>query len=160
MNKKLDKEFNVLSNDDIKQCSDLQNALELINQENIITEIEPPEPKKFVVQKNNNISNLTKSSLEEKDEEELDEISDQADQAFYDLMNIAINTPLGKACGDIASAANNFLTIKLNSRLAKMEQRMKKLTYNLNKQKFEASLKKDDTSNIEENDGIVIIDED
>lgn len=159
MNKKLDEEFNVLSNDDIKQCSDLQNALELINQENIITEIEAPEPKKFVVQKNSNISNLTKTSLEEKDEEELDEISDQADQAFYDLMNIAINAP-GKACGDIASAANNFLTIKLNSRLAKMEQRMKKLTYNLNKQKFEASLKKDDTSNIEENDGIVIIDED
>nr|DAV04675.1 MAG TPA: hypothetical protein [Caudoviricetes sp.] len=159
MNKKLDEEFNVLSNDDIKQCSDLQNALELINQENIITEIEAPEPKKFVVQKNSNISNLTKTSLEKKDEEELDEISDQADQAFYDLMNIAINAP-GKACGDIASAANNFLTIKLNSRLAKMEQRMKKLTYNLNKQKFEASLKKDDTSNIEENDGIVIIDED
>lgn len=159
MNKKLDEEFNVLSNDDIKQCSDLQNALELINQENIITEIEAPEPKKFVVQKNSNISNLTKTSLKEKDEEELDEISDQADQAFYDLMNIAINAP-GKACGDIASAANNFLTIKLNSRLAKMEQRMKKLTYNLNKQKFEASLKKDDTSNIEENDGIVIIDED
>ena len=41
-----------------------------------------------------------------------------------------------------------------------LKQRMKKLTYNLNKQKFEASLKKDDTSNIEENDGIVIIDED
>ena len=90
-NKKLDEVFNVLSNDDIKQCSDLQNALELINQENIITEIEAPEPKKFVVQKNSNISNLTKTSLEEKDEEELDEISDQADQAFYDLMNIDIH---------------------------------------------------------------------
>lgn len=159
MNKKLDEEFNVLSNDDIKQYTDLQNALELINQENIITEIEPPEPKKFIVQKNKNITNLTKTSLEDKDEAELDEISDQADQAFYDLMDIAINNQ-GKACGDIASAANNFLTIKLNSRLAKMEQRMKKLTYNLNKQKFEASLKKDDTSNIEENDGIIIIDED
>ena len=35
-NKKLDKEFNILSNEEIQKCSDIQNALELINKENII----------------------------------------------------------------------------------------------------------------------------
>ena len=50
--KKLDQEFNVLSNEEIQQCADIENALELINKENIITEIEPLEQKKFIVQKN------------------------------------------------------------------------------------------------------------
>ena len=34
---KLNDEFNVLSNEEIEKCSDIQSALELINKENIIT---------------------------------------------------------------------------------------------------------------------------
>lgn len=157
MNKKLNEEFNILSNDVIEQCSDLQNALELINKENIITNIEPIEAKKFIVKKADTINDVTKASLEEKTDVELDEIANQADQAFYDLMDIAINTS-GKGCGDIASAANSFLNLKLNAKMAKIDSKMKKLNYELNKQKVEASLKKYDTPTIEnEDDGIVIL---
>lgn len=157
MNKKLNEEFNILSNDVIEQCSDLQNALELINQENIITNIEPIEAKKFIVKKNEEITDVTKATLEEKSDIELDEIANQADQAFYDLMDIAINTT-GKGCGDIASAANSFLNLKLNAKMAKIDSKMKKLNYELNKQKVEASMKKYDTPTIEnEDDGIIIL---
>lgn len=157
MNKKLNEEFNILSNDVIEQCSDLQNALELINQENIITNVEPIEAKKFIVKKNEEITDITKTTLEEKSDIELDEIANQADQAFYDLMDIAINT-VGKGCGDIASAANSFLNLKLNAKMAKIDSKMKKLNYELNKQKVEASIKKYDTPTIEnEDDGIIIL---
>lgn len=157
MNKKLNEEFNILSNDVIEQCSDLQNALELINQENIITNVEPIEAKKFIVKKNEEITDITKATLEEKSDIELDEIANQADQAFYDLMDIAINT-VGKGCGDIASAANSFLNLKLNAKMAKIDSKMKKLNYELNKQKVEASIKKYDTPTIEnEDDGIIIL---
>lgn len=156
--KKLDDEFNILSPSEIQQANDIASALNIINKENIVTETEPIELKKFIVQSNKNIKDLTKLSLEEKTEVELDFIADQANQAFTDLMDVALNTQ-GKACGDIASAANNFLTIKLNSKLAKIDAKMKKLNYELNKQKFEASLNKSnkDDDDEEEDDGIQII---
>lgn len=155
--KKLDDEFNILTSSEIKQANDIAAALSVINKENIVTEIEPMEVKKFIVQQNENIKDLSKLSLEEKTEVELDTIANQADQAFIDLMDIALNTQ-GKACGDIASAANNFLTIKLNSKLAKLDAKMKKLNYDLNKQKFEASLNKhNDDEDDDEDDGIQII---
>lgn len=122
--KKLDDEFNILSPSEIQQANDIASALNIINKENIVTETEPIELKKFIVQSNENIKDLTKLSLEEKTEVELDFIADQANQAFTDLMDVALNTQ-GKACGDIASAANNFLTIKLNSKLAKIDAKMK-----------------------------------
>lgn len=158
-NKKLDKEFNVLPIEELDEANDIAKALQVINQENIITEVEPLEVKKFIVEKNNDIKDLSKLSMEERNEKELDEIANQADQAFVELMDIALNTQ-GKACGDIASAANNFLNIKLNTRLAKVDAKMKKLNYELNKQKFEASLKKSSDSDDDEDDddGIQIID--
>ena len=113
--KKLDDEFNILSPSEIQQANDIASALNIINKENIVTETEPIELKKFIVQSNENIKDLTKLSLEEKTEVELDFIADQANQAFTDLMDVALNTQ-GKACGDIASAANNFLTIKLKKK--------------------------------------------
>ena len=130
--KKLDDEFNILSPSEIQQANDIASALNIINKENIVTETEPIELKKFIVQSNENIKDLTKLSLEEKTEVELDFIADQANQAFTDLMDVALNTQ-GKACGDIASA--------------------------LNKQKFEASLNKSnkDDDDEEEDDGIQII---
>ena len=67
-NKKLDSEFNILSDEEIQQCTDIQNALELINKENIITELEPIEQRKFIVKKNENIKDITKSELKEKEE--------------------------------------------------------------------------------------------
>lgn len=154
MNKKINEIFGVLSDEEVERCHDLQNALELINKENIVTGLEPIEAKKFIVKKNENID-LTQSDLKNKEDAELDEIANQADQAFTDLMDIALNAS-GKSCGDIASAANNFLNIKLNTRIAKMDAKMKKLNYELNKAKFEAS-KSDNTTDEDENDGIVII---
>lgn len=158
-NKKLDSEFNVLSAEEINQCTDIQNALELINKENIITELEPIEQRKFIVKKNENIKDLTKSELKEKEEIELDEIADQADQAFTDLMDIALNS-VGKSVGDISSSAQNFLNIKLNARLAKIDAKFKKLNHELQVKKLEASTKKveDASINIEEDDGIIILD--
>ena len=155
--KKLNEEFNILSDEEIKQCNDIQSALELINSENIITEVEPLEAKKFIVQKNDDLKNLTKANMEEKEDIELDEIANQADQAFFDLMDIAVNTQ-GKACGDIASAANSFLKIKLDSKLAKMDSKIKKMNLEIQKQKLEASKKQDTSNNYSEDDGIVIID--
>lgn len=158
-NKKLDSEFNILSDEEIQQCTDIQNALELINKENIITELEPIEQRKFIVKKNENIKDITKSELKEKEEIELDEIADQADQAFTDLMDIALNS-VGKSVGDISSSAQNFLNIKLNARLAKMDAKFKKLNHELQLKKFEASTKKfeDAPIDMEEDDGIVILD--
>lgn len=156
--KKLDEEFNVLSEEEIKQSNDIQTALTLINQEHVITETDPIEAKKFVVKQNEELKALTKSGMIEKDEAELDEISNQADQAFTDLMDIAVNTT-GKSCGDIASAANSFLKIKLDSRIAKLDAKMKKMNIELQKQKLEASKQNSGTSpQYEENDGIIIID--
>jgi len=154
--KKLNEEFNVLSNEEIEQCDDLKTALELINKENIITEVEPIEAKKFIVKKNEELKELSKSDMVEKTDIELDEISNQADQAFYDLMDIAINTQ-GKACGDIASAANNFLKIKLETRIAKMDTKIKQMNLELQRQKLEASKKEPDASEYPEDDGIIII---
>ena len=155
--KKLNEEFNVLSNEEIEQCNDIKNALELINKENIITEVEPLEAKRFIVKQNEELKELTKSGMVDKEDGELDEIANQADQAFTDLMDIAVNTT-GKSCGDIASAANNFLKIKLDSRIAKLDAKFKKLNIEIQKQKLEAS-KREDPSNpyAEEDDGIIII---
>lgn len=154
MNKNISNEFNILNVNDITDNADLKNALELINTENIITDVNPLEQKKFIVDKN---KDLNIKDFKDKSEYELDEISNQADKAFEELMNIAINTS-GKACGDIASAANNFLNIKLNTKLAKMDNKLKIMNYELNKQKIEASMKKYDASEVEpENDGIIII---
>ena len=140
--KKLNDELNVLSNEEIEQCNDIKNALELINKENIINE---------------ELKELTKSGMVEKEDIELDEIANQADQAFTDLMDIAVNT-VGKSCGDIASAANSFLKIKLDSRIAKLDAKFKKLNIEVQKQKLEASKKNTDTSNeYPEDDGIIII---
>ena len=90
---------------------------------------------------------------------ELDEIANQADQAFYDLMDIALNT-VGKSCGDIASSAHNFLNIKLNARLAKMDAKLKKMNHELQVKKFEASAHKvsDASEKYDEDDGIEILD--
>lgn len=110
--KKLNEEFNILSNEEIQQSNDIAQALALINQENIITETEPLEARKFIVKQNEELKQLTKSGMIEKNDAELDEIANQADQAFYDLMDIALNT-VGKSCGDIASSAHNLILRKL-----------------------------------------------
>jgi hypothetical protein len=158
MNKKLNEEFNVLSNEEISQCTDLQNALELINKENIITEIEPIELKKFSVAKKEEAKELASLPFEERSEKELDEISDQANSAFLDLMDIAVNST-GKGCADIASAANSFLNIKLSTKVAKIDAKMKRLNYELAKQKFESLNKPTSSDDEDDDDGIVIIDE-
>ena len=158
--KKLNEEFNVLSNEEIQQSNDIAQALALINQENIFTETEPLEARKFIVKQNEELKQLTKSGMIEKNDAELDEIANQADQAFYDLMDIALNT-VGKSCGDIASSAHNFLNIKLNARLAKMDAKLKKMNHELQVKKFEASANKvssDASEKYDEDDGIEILD--
>ena len=157
--KKLNEDFGILSNEELQQANDISAALAIINKENIVSEIEPLEAKKFIVEKNKDIKALsTKASFEEKNEFELDEIANQADQAFYDLMDIALNTQ-GKGCGDIASSAQNFLNIKLNARLAKTEAKFKKMNYDLQIMKLEASKKKVDDASDDDDDDVVIIEQ-
>lgn len=160
--KKLNEDFDIISEEELKQANDISTALALINSENVISEINPIEQKKFIVEKNKDLlQSKSKLSLEEKNDLELDEIANQADQAFFDLMNIAINNPHGRSCAELATTAQSFLTIKLNSRIAKAEAKFKKLNYDLQLKKFEASLhKNNDTSDENENnndDDIIII---
>lgn len=153
--RKVENDLGILSDDDIKASNDIAAALQLINQENVVTDMSAFETKKFIVEKNKDIKDLkTKASFEEKSELELDEIANQADQAFTDLMDISLNS-MGKACGDIASAAQSFLTIKLNSRLAKMDAKFKKLNHEIQLKKLELASKpkiKDDTTEDDEDD--------
>lgn len=156
--KKLNEEFNILTNEEIQCSNDIAQALALINQEGCIND-DPLEEKKFIVEKNKDIKALTsKASFEEKNEFELDEIANQADQAFYDLMDIAINTQ-GKACGDIASSAQSFLNIKLSAKLAKADAKFKKMNYDLQVMKLEATKRKSDNSTDDEDDDVVIIED-
>lgn len=136
--KTLDEEFGTLSQEEIETSDSLQQALALINQEGVISDVPEPELKKFIVAKKDEAKELAKLTDEEKTSKELDDIANQADQAFYDLMDIAINTQ-GKACGDIASAANNFLKIKLDTKLAKMDAKFKKMNQDIQMKKIEMS---------------------
>jgi hypothetical protein len=161
--KSLDEEFGTLSVEEIETSDSLQKALALINQEGVVSDVPEPEFKKFVVEKKNEAKDLAKLTDEEKSDKDLDEIANQADQAFYDLMDIAINTT-GKACGDIASAANNFLKIKLDTKLAKMEQKYKKMNQEIQLKKIEmTSLKssqKEEISEYDPSDDIIEINPD
>ena len=161
--KSLDEEFGTLSVEEIETSDSLQKALALINQEGVVSDVPEPELKKFIVEKKNEAKDLSKLTDEEKSEKDLDEIANQADQAFYDLMDIAINTT-GKACGDIASAANNFLKIKLDTKLAKMEQKYKKMNQEIQLKKIEmTSLKssqKEEISEYDPSDDIIEINPD
>ena len=161
--KSLDEEFGTLSVEEIETSDSLQKALALINQEGVVSDIPEPEFKKFVVEKKNEAKDLAKLTDEEKSEKDLDEIANQADQAFYDLMDIAINTT-GKSCGDIASAANNFLKVKLDAKLAKMEQKYKKMNHEIQLKKIEmTSLKssqKEEISEYDPSDDIIEINPD
>ena len=150
--KSLDEEFGTLSVEEIESSDSLQKALALINQEGVVSDVPEPEFKKFIVEKKNEAKELSKMTDEEKSEKDLDEIANQADQAFYDLMDIAINTT-GKACGDIASAANNFLKIKLDTKLAKLDAKYKKMNQEIQMKKIEmTSLKSSQKEQISEYD--------
>ena len=161
--KSLDEEFGTLSVEEIETSDSLQKALALINQEGVVSDIPEPEYKKFIVEKKNEAKELAKLTDEEKSEKDLDEIANQADQAFYDLMDIAINTT-GKACGDIASAANNFLKIKLDTKLAKLDAKYKKMNQDIQMKKIEmTSLKssqKEEISEYDPSDDIIEINPD
>lgn len=154
----IEDELNILSNDEIENSSDLQKALDLINKEQIIPEATALVKKNFIVKQNNEIKDLSKMDLEERTDVELDEIANQADSAFQELMDIAINSS-GKACGDISAAAQQFLNIKLQTRLSKTELKLKRMKQELDEKKFEATSKlKDDTSDDDfSDDGIVIL---
>ena len=161
--KSLDEEFGTLSTEEIEASDSLQKALALINQENVVSDVPEPELKKFAVVKKEEAKELAKLTDEQKSNKELDEIADQADQAFYDLMDIAINTT-GKACGDIASAAQSFLNIKLNAKLAKTEHRFKKLNQEIQLKRIEMTSLKSSQKDIENEyspeDDIIIVNPD
>ena len=55
-------------------------------------------------------------------------------------MDIAVNSS-GKACGDIASAAQQFLNIKMQAKMSKTELKLKKMKMELDKRKLELSSK-------------------
>jgi hypothetical protein len=144
--KSLDEEFGTLSVEEIESSDSLQKALALINQEGVVSDVPEPELKKFIVEKREEAKELINLTDEQKSNKELDEIANQADQAFYDLMDIAINST-GKACGDIASAAQSFLNIKLNARLAKSEHKFKKLNQEIQLKRIEMNSMKSSQSN-------------
>ena len=155
----IDEELNLLTNDDIEQCSDIQKALELINKEQVIPESKALVKRDFIVKENENLKKeLANLPEDERNDAELDKIADQADSAFYDLMDIAVNTT-GKACGDIASAAQQFLNIKMQAKLSKTEMKLKKMKMDLDKRKLELSSKPKDTDTDDDfsDDGITII---
>ena len=155
----IDEELNLLTNDDIEQCSDIQKALELINKEQVIPESKALVKRDFIVKENENLKKeLANLPEDERNDAELDKIADQADSAFYDLMDIAVNTT-GKACGDIASAAQQFLNIKMQAKLSKTEMKLKKMKMDVDKRKLEISSKPKDTDTDDDfsDDGITII---
>lgn len=150
--KSLDEEFGTLSVEEIETSDSLQKALALINQEGVVSDVPEPEFKKFVVEKKQEAKDLANMTDSEKSEYELDEIANQADQAFYDLMDIALNSP-SKVAGDMASAANNFLKIKLDTKIAKMDAKFKKINQEIQLKRIEmTSLKSSQKEEISEYD--------
>lgn len=141
--KKVDEFFNVPSNEEISGLSSLSNALGLINQTNAITPTEPVEIKKFVVKKKEELKELVNLDFFEKVDIELDEIANQADSAFEEIMDIAINAPT-KNVGEITSAAQKLLETKLSAKTAKLEKKLKILNFELSqrKQQFIENTKK------------------
>lgn len=137
---KLDEEFNLLSPDEIAETNDLQKALELINKEHVISDTDAFQTKKFIVKANEDIKHRDLTNPDECSYEDLDEIANQADQAFTDLMDVCLNAS-DRALGDIATSAQGFLTLKLNAKMAKTELKLKKLKLELDQKKFDASLK-------------------
>jgi len=155
----IDEELNLITNEEIEQCSDIQKALDLINKEQVIPEAKALVKKDFIVKSNEDLKKELENLPEDKQNDvELDRIADQADSAFYDLMDIAVNTT-GKACGDIASAAQQFLNIKMQAKMSKTELKLKKMKMELDQKKFElASKPKEvDVDDDFSDDGITII---
>lgn len=155
----IDNELNLITNEDIEQIDDLQQALNIINKEQVIPEAKALVKKDFIVKSNEELKKqLANLSEDEQNDVELDKIADQADTAFYDLMDIAVNTS-GKACGDIAAAAQQFLNIKMQAKMSKTELKLKKMKMELDKKKFELSAKPKemDTDDDFSDDGITII---
>ena len=161
--KSLDEEFGTLSVEEIETSDSLQKALALINQEGVVSDVPEPELKKFIVEKKNEAKELAKMTEEEKSNEDLDEIANQADQAFYDLMDIAINST-GKSCGEIASASNNFRKIKLDTKLAKMDAKFKKMNQEIQLKRIEMSQyktsQKDEVPDYDPSDDLIEINPD
>lgn len=155
----IDNELDLITNEDIEQISDLQEALDIINKEQVIPEAKALVKKDFIVKSNENLKKeLANLSEDAQNDKELDLIADQADTAFYDLMDIAVNTA-GKACGDIASAAQQFLNIKMQAKMSKTELKLKKMKMELDKRKLELSSKPKemDTDDDFSDEGITII---
>ena len=155
----IDNELNLITNEDIEQISDLQQALDIINKEQVIPEAKALVKRDFIVKSNEDLKKELENLPEDKQNDvELDKIADQADSAFYDLMDIAVNTS-GKVVGDIASAAQQFLNIKMQAKLSKTELRLKKMKMELDKRKFELASKPKEIDSDDDfsDDGITII---
>lgn len=155
----IDNELDLITNEDIEQISDLQQALDIINKEQVIPEAKALVKRDFIVKENEKLKKeLANLPDDEKNDVELDKIADQADSAFYDLMDIAVNTS-GKAVGDIASAAQQFLNIKMQAKLSKTELKLKKMKMELDKKKFELASKPKEIDSDDDfsDDGITII---
>ena len=155
----IDEELNLMTNEEIENCDDLQKALELINKEQVIPEAKALVKKDFIVKSNEHLKKELENLPEDaQNDKELDLIADQADTAFYDLMDIAVNTA-GKACGDIASAAQQFLNIKMQAKMSKTELKLKKMKMDLDRKKLELSHKPKemDTDDDFSDEGITII---
>lgn len=144
----LNEQFNVLTNEEITESNDIQKALELINKENVVAEIDIKPVKKFIVEKNDKLKEIIDSTLpEEQTDAELDEIANQADQAFYDLMDIVVGVSVPhKGTAEMAGAAHAFLDIKLKSKIAKTELKLKKMKQELDERKLKSATTKENIS--------------
>lgn len=151
--KKVDEFFNVPSNEEISGLSSLSDALGLIKQTNAITTpTEPEEQKKFIVKKKEELKELAQLDFYERVDAELDEIANQADSAFEEIMDMALNAP-SKNVGEISSAAQKFLETKLSVKTAKLEKKFKILNMELaqRKQQFIEDTKKAGAIIVDEN---------
>lgn len=146
----INESLNVLSNEEIETCNNLQQALELINKESVIPDTLKQPKREFIVTKNIDDLNLKSSDLITKNDAELDEISNQADQAFLDLMDIALNS--NKSIPTIAMAAQAFLALKLNAKIAKTDAKLRKMKQELDEKKFELSLSKESKNQSNDDD--------
>jgi hypothetical protein len=144
----LNEQFNVLTNEEITESNDIQKALELINKENVVAEIDIKPVKKFIVEKNDKLKEIIESTLpEEQSDAELDEIANQADQAFYDLMDMVVGVSVPhKGTAEMAGAAHAFLDIKLKSKIAKTELKLKKMKQELDEKKLKSATTKENNS--------------
>lgn len=138
----LDQEFNTASAEELLQCDDIAKALEIVNKENPYSKLPPKKevtvqdmfkPKQEVTTPKNYEDMSINELLEE---DALDELAEEAEHAFRELLVNALNSS-PKCMAEIAATAAKFLETKKDALLAKVDNRMKRTKLELDRLKIE-----------------------